>query len=487
MPSEATDAYPYTSPLGTRYASAAMRKNFSDRTKFTTWRRLWIALAEGERELGLVIDGEPIREEQIEELRATADHLDLELAARYEKELRHDVMAHVHAWGESCPKARPIIHLGATSCYVGDNTDIIVMREGLRLLRGQLVGAIRALSSFAREWKGLPTLGFTHFQPAQATTVGKRACLWIQDLLHDLEDLVALEENHLRFRGVKGTTGTQASFLELFEGDHDKVRELDRIVTEKMGFERTFGVTGQTYPRKLDYRVLAVLSSVCQSAHKFATDLRLLANKRELEEPFGKKQIGSSAMPWKRNPMRSERICALSRFVIELVGNAAHTAANQWLERTLDDSANRRLAIAEAFLATDAVLQLMIDVGSGLLVHPPIVAKHLGEELPFLASEAVLMEAVKRGGDRQDLHERIRVHSHAAAAEIKAGRRGDMRERLSADPAFADVAGDLDALLDGERYVGRAPEQVEEFLGAEVDPILARFADEAVADAEIRV
>lgn len=482
-----TQEHPYTSPLGTRYASAAMRANFSDHTKFTTWRRLWIALAESERELGLVIDGQPIREEQIEELRATRDQLDLELAARYERELRHDVMAHVHAWGELCPKARPIIHLGATSCYVGDNTDIIVMREGLRLLRGQLVGVLRALSAFARQWKDLPTLGFTHFQPAQATTVGKRACLWIQDLAHDLEDLVDLEQRQLRFRGVKGTTGTQASFLELFEGDHDKVRALDRMVTEKMGFARTFGVTGQTYPRKLDYRVLAVLSSICQSAHKFATDLRLLANKRELEEPFGKKQIGSSAMPWKRNPMRSERICALSRFVIELVGNAAHTAANQWLERTLDDSANRRLAIAEGFLATDAVLQLMLDVGSGLLVHPAIVERHLGEELPFLASEAVLMEAVKRGGDRQDLHERIRVHSHAAAAEIKAGRPGDMRERLAGDPAFADIAGDLDSLLDGRRYVGRAPAQVEEFLAAEVDPLLAAHGDVEVGVAEIRV
>lgn len=321
----------YISPLGARYASREMRANFSDRTKFTTWRRLWIALAESEQELGL-----DISDEQLDELRAHATDLDLELAARYEKELRHDVMAHVHAWGDVCPKARPIIHLGATSCYVGDNTDLIVMREGLRLLRGQLVGVLGELAAFAREWKDLPTLGFTHFQPAQATTVGKRACLWIQDLVHDLDDLEQVE-SQIRFRGVKGTTGTQASFLELFEGDHDKVRRLDELVTGKMGFERTFGVTGQTYPRKLDFRVLQVLSSICQSAHKFATDLRLLANKRELEEPFGSKQIGSSAMPWKRNPMRSERICALSRFVMELVGNAAHTAANQWLERTLDD------------------------------------------------------------------------------------------------------------------------------------------------------
>lgn len=471
----------YISPLGARYASREMRANFSDRTKFTTWRRLWIALAEAEQELGLAIS-----DEQLDELRAHATDLDLELAARYEKELRHDVMAHVHAWGDVCPKARPIIHLGATSCYVGDNTDLIVMREGLRQLRGQVVGVLGELAAFAREWKDLPTLGFTHFQPAQATTVGKRACLWIQDLVHDLDDLEQVE-SQIRFRGVKGTTGTQASFLELFEGDHEKVRRLDELVTAKMGFDRTFGVTGQTYPRKLDFRVLQVLSSISQSAHKFATDLRLLANKRELEEPFGSKQIGSSAMPWKRNPMRSERICALSRFVIELVGNAAHTAANQWLERTLDDSANRRLSIAEGFLATDAVLSLYCDVAGGLIVHPPIVARHLDAELPFLASEAVMMEAVKAGGDRQDLHERIRVHSHAAASEIKAGREPDLRERLAGDPAFEAVAGSLDDLLDGRRYVGRAPEQVEEFLEAEVDPILSRYADIARTEAEIRV
>ena len=471
----------YISPLGARYASREMRANFSDRTKFTTWRRLWIALAESEQELGLAIS-----DEQLDELRAHATDLDLELAAKYEKELRHDVMAHVHAWGDVCPKARPIIHLGATSCYVGDNTDLIIMREGLRQLRGQVVGVLAELAAFAREWKDLPTLGFTHFQPAQATTVGKRACLWIQDLVHDLDDLEQVE-SQIRFRGVKGTTGTQASFLELFEGDHQKVRKLEELVTAKMGFDRTFGVTGQTYPRKLDFRVMQVLSSISQSAHKFATDLRLLANKRELEEPFGSKQIGSSAMPWKRNPMRSERICALSRFVIELLGNAAHTAANQWLERTLDDSANRRLSIAEGFLATDAVLSLYCDVAGGLLVHPPIVARHLDAELPFLASEAVLMEAVKAGGDRQDLHERIRIHSHAAAGELKAGREPDLRERLAGDPAFEAVAGILDDLLDGRRYVGRAPEQVEEFLEAEVDPVLSKYADIARREADIRV
>ncbi|MEL6428529.1 MAG: adenylosuccinate lyase [Planctomycetota bacterium] len=471
----------YVSPLGTRYASEAMRAVFSDRTKFTTWRRLWIALAESEQELGL-----DISDAQLDELRAHADDVDLEAAARYEKELRHDVMAHVHAWGDQCPTARPIIHLGATSCFVGDNTDLIALREGLRLVRAQVCGVIRSLGAFAREHRDLPTLGFTHFQPAQATTVGKRACLWIQDLVTDVADLDHVL-SEIRFRGVKGTTGTQASFLELFDGDADKVRRLDELVTRRMGFERTFGVTGQTYPRKLDFRVLSVLSSVAQTCHKFATDLRLLANRRELEEPFGKKQIGSSAMPWKRNPMRSERICALSRFVIELSGNAAHTAANQWLERTLDDSANRRLALSEAFLGTDAVLQLMLDVTSGLVVHPAIVAKHLDAELPFLASEAVMMEAVKAGGDRQDLHERIRVHSHAAAAELKAGREPDLGARLAADPAFAAVGERLDELLDGKRYVGRAPEQVDEFLSQEVEPLLAAAGDLSQLSAEIRV
>jgi adenylosuccinate lyase len=471
----------YRSPLGTRYASVAMRELFSERKKFTTWRRLWIALAEAEKELGL-----PIRDEQLEELRAHVDDLDLGAAERYERELRHDVMAHVHAWGDVCPTARPILHLGATSCYVGDNTDLIVLREGLALLRDQVLAVVARLGRFAREWKELPTLGFTHFQPAQATTVGKRATLWIQDFAQDLDDLEHAY-GAIRFRGAKGTTGTQASFLELFDGDHEKVRELDRRVTAKMGFERAFGVTGQTYPRKLDFRVLQVLSSIAQSGHKFATDLRLLAHRREVEEPFGSKQIGSSAMPWKRNPMRSERICALARFVIELLGNTAHTAANQWLERTLDDSANRRLVLAEAFLATDAVLQLCMDVADGLVVNPAIVRANLDAELPFLASEHLLMEAVRAGGDRQDLHERIRVHSHAAAREVKDGRTNDLRLRLAADPAFAAVAGRLDELLDGRRYVGRAPEQVEEYLSSEVDPLLARHAPATALAGEVRV
>ncbi|MCP3918211.1 MAG: adenylosuccinate lyase [bacterium] len=471
----------YTSPLSSRYASEAMRFNFSDTKKFTTWRRLWIALAEAEQELGLAIT-----DEQLDELRGHVDDLDLELARRYEAELRHDVMAHVHAWGDQCPKARGIVHLGATSCYVGDNTDLIVMRDGLHLLRRQVVSVIAKLADFAREWRELPTLGFTHFQPAQATTVGKRACLWLQDLVHDLEDLDYAERS-IRFRGVKGTTGTQASFLELFDGDSDKVRELDRKVTESMGFERTFGVTGQTYPRQLDFRVCQVLSSLAQSAHKFATDLRLLANRREVEEPFGKKQIGSSAMPWKRNPMRSERICSLARFVMSSLDNTAHTAANQWLERTLDDSANRRIVIAESFLATDSTLNLYLDVASGLVVHPPIVARNLAAELPFLATENVLMEAVKAGGDRQDLHERIRAHSVAAAAEINAGGENTMRARVAEDPAFATIAGQLDDLLDGRRYVGRAPQQVLEFLADEVEPLLQRHADAVGVEAEVSV
>ncbi len=475
------DPQSYQSPLSTRYAGAAMRHNFSDDKKFKTWRQLWIALAESEQALGLEIS-----DEQIAELREHADDLDLELAAEYESKLRHDVMAHVHAWGDVCPTARPVIHLGATSCYVGDNTDLIILRDGLRIVRGQVVSLIERLKGFAEEWRELPTLGFTHYQPAQATTVGKRACLWLQDLVHDLEDLDHAE-SCVQFRGVKGTTGTQASFLELFDGDHDKVRELDERVTRSMGFERTFGVTGQTYPRKLDFRVCQALSSVAQSAHKFATDLRLLANRRELEEPFGKQQIGSSAMPWKRNPMRSERICALSRFVMETLGNTAHTAANQWLERTLDDSANRRLALAESFLAVDAIMNLYLDVAGGLVVNPAIVTRNLDAELPFLASENLMMEAVKAGGDRQDLHERIRVHSHEAAAEIKAGGENTMKRRLAEDPAFSALSSRLDELLDGKHFVGRAPEQVLEFIAAEVDPILERHADLLGAEGEVTV
>jgi adenylosuccinate lyase len=472
----------YSSPLSERYASQAMRFNFSEQCKFTTWRKLWVALAECERELGL-----DISEEQIAELRGHVEDLNLDVAQRYERELRHDVMAHIHAYGDQCPKARAIIHLGATSCYVTDNSELMALREGLRLLRGQLVSAIAALRAFALEWRSLPALGFTHFQPAQATTVGKRACLWLQDLVHDLDELDHAE-SRIRFRGVKGTTGTQASFLELFDGDHARVRDLDARVTKKMGFEKSFGVTGQTYPRQLDFRVAQVLSQIAQSAHKFATDIRLLAHRREIEEPFEKNQVGSSAMPWKRNPMRSERICALSRFVISALDNTAHTAANQWLERTLDDSANRRIVLAEMFLATDAVLNLYINVASGLVVNAKVIEKNLGEELPFLASENLMMEAVKAGADRQDVHEAVRRASHEAARVIKEqGAPNPLREILKKDPVLAGVAQRLDDLLDGARYVGRAPEQVLEFIAAEVDPLLERHRGLARTRDDVRV
>ena len=471
----------YQSPLAGRYASEEMRRLFSAETKFGTWRRLWLALAEGEAELGL-----DISEEQLAELRAKLEPIDFEAAAEHERRLRHDVMAHVHTWGDACPKARGILHLGATSCFVTDNTDAILLRDGVRLVRRQLVSLIAQLKAFALEWRELPTLGFTHYQPAQATTVGKRATLWIQDLIDDLADLDHAE-TMIRFRGVKGTTGTQASFLELFEGDHDKVRALDARVAEKMGFERRFAVTGQTYPRQLDFRVGQALSSIAQTAHKFATDLRLLSNRRELEEPFESKQIGSSAMPWKRNPMRSERICSLARLVISHLDNTAHTVANQWLERTLDDSANRRIVMAEMFLATDAILNLFLNVASGLLVHPDVVRCNLMAELPFLASEALMMEAVKAGADRQDAHEEVRQASFAAAKRIKEGGESDLVERLKSSELLGPVAGRIDELLEPGRHVGRAPEQVLEFVAEEVDPLLERYADLLGATGEVRV
>ena len=467
----------WSSPLAGRYASRAMRELFSPRTRFVTWRRLWLALAECEAELGL-----PISAAQLDELRATLEELNLEVAEEHERRLRHDVMAHIHAWGEQCPKARAILHLGATSCFVTDNADLWILREGVRLIRRQLVSVIAQLRDFASEWRSLPTLGFTHYQPAQATTVGKRACLWLQDLVHDLADLDHAEAQIL-FRGVKGTTGTQASFLELFDGDHEMVCELDRLVCERMGFERCFGVTGQTYPRQLDFRVGQALSSVVQSAHKFATDLRLLSNRRELEEPFETDQIGSSAMPWKRNPMRSERMCSLARLVMVQLDNTAHTAANQWLERTLDDSANRRVVLSELFLATDAVLGLYLNVSSGMVVHPELVRRNLERELPFLASEALMMEAVKAGCDRQDVHEAVRQASFEAARSITQGGENDLRERLAEVPILQPV----DAILDPARFIGRAPEQVDEFLAAEVDPLLKRHADLVGAEGEVRV
>ncbi|MEM7518146.1 MAG: adenylosuccinate lyase, partial [Planctomycetota bacterium] len=400
--------------------------------------------------------------------------IDFDAAAAYEKKLRHDVMAHVHAWGDQCPKARGILHLGATSCYVTDNTDLLILREGVDLVKAQLAGVIARLREFSVEWRSQPTLGYTHYQIAQATTVGKRATLWLQDFVHDFEDLEHAA-TRIRFRGVKGTTGTQASFLELFDGDHDKVRKLDHLVTERMGFASGFGVTGQTYPRQLDFRIGQALSSIAQSAHKFASDMRLLAHERELEEPFEKKQIGSSAMPWKRNPMRSERICSLSRLVISHLDNLAQTAANQWLERTLDDSANRRIVLSEMFLSIDAVLSLVLNVTAGIVVYPEVCRRNLEEALPFLASEALMMEAVKAGGDRQEIHEAVRQHAFESARRMQEeGAPNEMRDRLRNEPKLAAVAGRLDDLLDPARYVGRAPEQVLEFVEAEVDPLLSR-------------
>jgi adenylosuccinate lyase len=471
----------WQSPLASRYASEGMRRTFSDRYRFTLWRGLWLALAEAEHELGLAVTAE-----QVAELRAHVGDVDVEAAARYERELRHDVMAHVHALGDQCPTARGIIHLGATSCFVADNAELVMLRDALHLVRAQVVGVIGKLRAFCLEHRATPVLGLTHYQPAQATTVGKRASLWLQDLLFNLDDLEHVLGT-LRFRGVKGTTGTQASFLELFDGDHEKVKELDRRVAAKMGFERTFAVTGQTYPRQLDFRVCSVLAGIAQSAAKFAVDLRLSAGRREMEEPFEAKQIGSSAMPWKRNPMRSERIGALARHVLALLDNAAHTAANQWFERTLDDSANRRITLAESFLATDAILQLYLNVAGGIVVHTAVVEKNLREELPFLATEHLLMAAVRAGADRQDAHERIRVLAREASAAIHAGHPNPLRELIATDALFAPLAGRLDELLDPGRFVGRAPEQVDEFVRDAVDPLLARYADQPAIEGEVRV
>ena len=472
----------YSSPLATRYASGAMQQTFSARARALVWRDLWIALAECERDLGL-----DISEAQIAELRAAREDLDFERVAELERELRHDVMAHVHAYGEKAPGAKRILHLGATSCYVADGADLVCMQRGLGILRARLLGVIRALAGFCRAQAALPVLGFTHFQPAQPTTLGKRASLWLQDFVLDLEEIEDVLAR-LPFRGVKGTTGTQASFLQLFDGDHAKVRELDRRVTERMGFPRTVAVCGQTYPRKWDGIVLNAVSGVAASAAKFAVDVRLMAHRRELEEPFGKKQIGSSAMPYKRNPMRSERIGALARYLLHLAPNALDTAANQWMERTLDDSANRRIAIPESFLAADAILLLVQDVASGLVPYEKVLARNLAQEMPFMATESVLMAAVQAGGDRQDLHERIRVHSHEAAYRLKAGDGvNDLLERIAADPAFAAVSGRLDELVDPRGFTGRAEQQVEEYLAEVVDPLLEARADVQAPEGEVRV
>jgi adenylosuccinate lyase len=458
----------YDNPLVARYASREMSSLWSAHRRVSTWRRLWVALAEAEGALGL-----DITEAQVAELRAKVDDIDFEAARAHEKILRHDVMAHVHALGDVAPAARPIIHLGATSCYVTDNADLILMREGLSLVRDKLVGAIDALARFAEAWKGLPCLGYTHFQPAQLVTVGKRATLWCFELVLDLCEIERRLEG-LRFLGAKGTTGTQASFLDLFDGDHGKVEALDRMVAEAFGFPATYPVSGQTYSRKVDEQVISALSGLAESAHRFGTDLRLLAHEREVEEPFEAGQIGSSAMAYKRNPMRAERMCALARFAMALPGPAAQTAATQWLERTLDDSAVRRLVIPQAFLAADAILTLYLNVVPGLVVHPRVIARHVDRELPFMATENLLMAAVRAGGDRQDLHERIRVHSQAAASRVKdADGTNDLLDRLRADPAFRGL--DLSDVLAPERYIGRCPEQVEAFVSAEVEPIRLRY------------
>ena len=461
----------YESPLASRYASDEMLYLFSPDKKFTTWRRLWVALARAEMELGL-----PVTAEQVAELEAHVDDIDYAAAARYEKELRHDVMAHVHAYGELCPKAMPIIHLGATSCYVGDNTDVILMREALLLVRDKLVRVLAHLAEFARQYKALPTLGFTHFQAAQLVTVGKRASLWMNDLLLDLEE-VEHRISTLKLLGSKGTTGTQASFLELFNGDHEKVKELERKIAKEMGFDGVVPVSGQTYSRKMDYSVLSVLSGIAQSASKFATDMRLLCHLKEVEEPFEKNQIGSSAMPYKRNPMRCERICSLARYVIADGCNPAVTAATQWFERTLDDSANKRISIPEAFLAVDAILNICQNVTQGLVVHEKVIQRHIAEELPFMASENILMDAVKKGGDRQALHERIRVLSQEAGRNVKdLGLTNNLIDLIAADPAFSMLSREeLTGHLEPGRYIGRCPEQVTEFLDGCVRPVLERY------------
>ena len=461
----------YASPFAERYSTPEMLRLFSSDTKFRTWRKLWIALAESEKELGLDISSA-----QIGELKKHAEDIDYAAVARHEERLRHDVMAHVHAYGDQCPKARPIIHLGATSMYVVDNTDLLVLRDALDLVRRELVNVVGDLAAFARQWADEPTVAYTHLQPAQFTTIGKRATLWAQDLLLDLEELEQRRAG-LRFLGVKGATGTQASFLALFGGDSAKVRKLDELVSRRMGFERTWTVSGQTYTRKIDAQVHATLSRIAESAHKFANDMRLLQAFRQIQEPFGEDQVGSSTMPYKRNPMKCERITSLARLVIALAQNAAFTAASQWFERTLDDSAAKRIALPEAFLAVDAILVLYHEVASKPAVHKEVVRAHVRRELPFIATEDILMAAVKAGGDRQDLHERIRRHSMKAAERVMRGEENDLLKRLEDDGAFGILKSRRDGLLDPARHVGRAPEQVREFLESEVDPVLKARKD----------
>ncbi len=471
----------YTSPLSTRYASREMQYLFSDNNKFRTWRKLWIALAKAERQLGL-----HITQEQIRQLEAHADDVNYDVAEAREKLVRHDVMSHVYAYGQQCPDAEAIIHLGATSCYVGDNTDILILRDACGLVLRKCAQVLRNLSAFAEQYKALPCLAYTHLQPAQLTTVGKRATLWMSELVMDMENL-EFQVGQLRLRGAKGTTGTQASFMELFEGDEEKVKELERLVAEQMGFAKCVAVSGQTYSRKTDAYVLSALSGVAQSACKFANDLRILQSFEEMEEPFEKHQIGSSAMPYKRNPMRSERICALARYVIQDGVNPAMTAATQWFERTLDDSANKRIAVAEAFLAVDAILEIYINITAGLVVYDRVVRRRVMEKLPFMATENIMMEAVKRGGNRQELHEALREHSHAAARRVKLeGGQNDLIDRILADLLFPLTREEIEAQMAPEKYVGRAPSQVAAFLSDEIAPLLARYPDEAM-EAELTV
>lgn len=472
----------YINPLCTRYATKQMQSLFSDRKKFGLWRRLWLALAQTEKEMGL-----DITDEQIKQMSEHLDDINFDVAAAREKEVRHDVMAHVYAFGTQCPAAMPIIHLGATSCYVGDNADLIVYYEALKLVRDKLVNVMDKLSAFAMKYKGLPTLGFTHLQPAQPVTVGKRACLWLQDVLSDFEDIEQFLENY-KLRGIKGTTGTQASFLQLFDGDSQKVEQLDKAVVKKLGFKNSFAVTGQTYPRKYDYKILSLLSEVAQSAYKFGNDIRILQNRKEIEEPFEKSQIGSSAMAYKRNPMRSERICSLARLVVCMPQNAAITAATQWLERTLDDSANKRIVMAEAFLAVDAVLELMLNVCDGLVVYEKVIAKNLNAELPFMATEIILMECVKAGGDRQLLHEKIRAASMEAGKNVKQeGLDNNLIELLKKDSDFDVVKDKIDSILKAENFIGRAEQQTESFIKEQILPVLEKNSVVLGAKADINV
>lgn len=461
----------YQNPLITRYASKTMAENFSDEKRFRLWRKLWIALAESEMELGLNIS-----KAQIDEMKKYAEDINFELAEKYEREVRHDVMAHVHAFGSQAKSAMPIIHLGATSCFVDCNSELIVIYDALEIIKSKLVNVMDKLRAFALKYKSVPTLGFTHLQPAQLTTVGKRATLWLQDLAMDYNNLVNLQ-NSFKLRGVKGTTGTQASFMELFEGNENKVKELEKKVVKKLGFDKVYGVTGQTYPRKFDYNVLCVLSQIAQSAYKFSNDIRILQNMKEIEEPFEKSQIGSSAMAYKRNPMRSERIGSLARFVISLPVNSAITAGTQWFERTLDDSANRRIVNAQAFLALDGILNIYMNVSENLVVYEKVIAKHIAAELPFMATENIMMECVKAGGNRQELHEKIRVLSMEAGKNVKEnGKDNNLIELIKADATFTPVYDKLDDILDAGKFIGRAPSQTEEYIKNEVDPILKQSA-----------